>query len=446
MATSPFGGFANLDPAQAELAQRRAATASPLDALIQGFQGGQQIQQLPQQLAQQQLAQQLQNALVQQKLQDLQNPQAAMERNLLQKFNEQLIASSFDPTSGIRRAGVGAPPAGEIEPVINPINGQETPFVRDLAQRREALARTLPAARPFEFGNQLVEKDPTTGQYRSVFTAPPVPLKPSGGKTEFVRSLSDPKDIRLAEIFPGQAAPEGYELLRTEDKGMKPSEKITAQREIRNVYDELPAKIDFFGKGQIPGSDQLKTRLDAVLKPVQGDFSKLNPQAANTFIFALNKLRDPTSATLLAEASQIAVRAGILDRFNAYIENIKSGNQVSPQVAKDIYDVISQVHSVHRENLINSLIPLKEDADSLGSKLTSIGVPKAFVDEIDARISQGATPSQASIPVTSPVATPGINPAAPSPIRNPVNQEAINWLRDNPNDPRAPAARRKLGL
>lgn len=164
------------------------------------------------------------------------------------------------------------------------------------------------------------------------------------------------------------------------------SQKITAGHEIRSTYDDLPSKVDLFGKGQMMGSDQLKNRLDAVLKPVNGDFSKLNPQAKQTFVFAMNKLRDPTSATLLAEAQEIANKTGFGDQALAFFMNMKKGDPVPDQVAQDIYNVISQVHDSHREKLINDLMPLKEDLDGIGKKFTSIGVPKDIQDEIEKRI------------------------------------------------------------
>lgn len=160
-------------------------------------------------------------------------------------------------------------------------------------------------------------------------------------------------------------------------------QKITAKREIRSVYDELPAKIDYFGKGQIRGSHGLKSDLDAILAPVNGDFNKLSPQGLAAFVFRMNKSNDPTSATLLAEAQQIANRTGIGDRVSTAIEKFTSGKDTSPEVARDIYNIISQVESMHRKRFIESVKPLKEDLDSIGVKFTSIGVPKDVQDEIE---------------------------------------------------------------
>lgn len=64
-----FGSFADLTPAQLELAQRRQATGGdPLSNLLQGLQQGVQLQQLPQELANQAIATQLATQLAQSKL------------------------------------------------------------------------------------------------------------------------------------------------------------------------------------------------------------------------------------------------------------------------------------------------------------------------------------------------------------------------------------------
>lgn len=182
MATSPLRSFTDLSAYQAAAAQ---PSANPLDALIQGFAQGQQIQQLPQVQAEQALTRQLQNALALRKLQDLQNPQAAMERELAQRFEEELIKSSFDPLSGVRRAGVGAPPVGEIEPIFNTITGKETPFVRDLELRRSNLAKAAGPEKPIQIRNTVLERNQLTGRLEPVFTAEESPSVKAANVKQF---------------------------------------------------------------------------------------------------------------------------------------------------------------------------------------------------------------------------------------------------------------------
>lgn len=90
--------YVNLDNYEAAQLNRTAKAVSPLDSALQGFQQGIQLQQLPQQLQDQALARQLQNALVQQKLQDLQNPEAALARELQKIVIKEAVTN---PNSGI---------------------------------------------------------------------------------------------------------------------------------------------------------------------------------------------------------------------------------------------------------------------------------------------------------------------------------------------------------
>lgn len=80
------------------------AGANLLDSLIQGVQGGIQLQQLPGKLQENQIAQQLQNAINLQKLQDLQNPQAALARRLEQELT---LKGALNSDLGIVRAQPG---------------------------------------------------------------------------------------------------------------------------------------------------------------------------------------------------------------------------------------------------------------------------------------------------------------------------------------------------
>lgn len=103
MATSPLGGFANIAPYQAAAIQQ--SSSNPLDSLIQGFQTGNQIQQLPKQLQDQELTRQVNNAILRQKLFDLQNPQLALARQV----QEKAAVDALNPESGVYQA-----PANQI--------------------------------------------------------------------------------------------------------------------------------------------------------------------------------------------------------------------------------------------------------------------------------------------------------------------------------------------
>lgn len=80
------------------------ATGNALDSLLQGFQSGVQLQQLPQRMQAEELALQLQNAINARKLQDLQNPEAALARKLEQELT---LKGALNPNLGIVRAPTG---------------------------------------------------------------------------------------------------------------------------------------------------------------------------------------------------------------------------------------------------------------------------------------------------------------------------------------------------
>lgn len=163
-----IGTFANLSPAQIELAQRRSATVNPLDSLIQGFNTGQALQQLPAQQVQQALMAQLQTELLRERLLDARDPNRAIAR----EFQKQLAVQSLNPASGIIRATpgdegltiatpvaltpeeqvfattpgliptVGRPTGTPITPVLG-VTGQPTGFMRDPNAPRAAREQTL---------------------------------------------------------------------------------------------------------------------------------------------------------------------------------------------------------------------------------------------------------------------------------------------------------------
>lgn len=116
MATSPFGNFADLSRHQAAAS---APVASPLESLIAGFTQGQAVRNLPETLQtqrqvqlEQELTRRLNNAILQQKLQDLQNPGAALAREV----QKALALKSADITSGV----VSMPTGLEGEVIAQP--------------------------------------------------------------------------------------------------------------------------------------------------------------------------------------------------------------------------------------------------------------------------------------------------------------------------------------
>lgn len=113
---SPYGGFVDLTPYRQGLG---GPAVNPLESLVQGFTQGQAIRNLPETLQtqrqmqlEQELTRRLNNAIMQQKLIDLQNPQAALAREV----QKSLAISSANPASGV----VAMPAGLEGEVIAQP--------------------------------------------------------------------------------------------------------------------------------------------------------------------------------------------------------------------------------------------------------------------------------------------------------------------------------------
>ena len=189
MATqSPYGGFADLSRYQAAAAQ---PSANPLESLIQGFQQGTALGQLPQTLQdqrqaqfEQQLARQLKNELMQQKLNDLQNPQAALAREV----QKALALKSADATSGIvsmptglEGESIGQPGALSSEQQASLIAGGPAPSVAAVGA---PIAPIAIGGTPTGFGQDI------------------------SGATAATRALSDAKSTALEQAILGNLSRE----------------------------------------------------------------------------------------------------------------------------------------------------------------------------------------------------------------------------------------------
>lgn len=106
-----FGTFADLTPAQVELAQRRQATGGdPLSNLLQGLQQGVQLQQLPQQLANQAIAQQVAAQLQQVKLLTAQKQLEELNKTPAQRAREAMTLQAIQ--RGLATESLREGPAG----------------------------------------------------------------------------------------------------------------------------------------------------------------------------------------------------------------------------------------------------------------------------------------------------------------------------------------------
>lgn len=219
MATFSLGNVPSPINQALRLAQLREAQ-NPNLALERQLQQAIQLQQLQQQspegqLALQQRQAQLNSALESQAAQqqqqafELQRQPLILEQLKAQlqraqdplfdeenRFNAAVRTAVLDPNSGVRLAGAGAPPAGEIEPLISP-KGVESAYVLDLARAKKKGSPFQSVGLTTTPGGvtQGVVFDPTKGDFetrdlptgvtdiRAKVTAPPKAGKAAGGLT-----------------------------------------------------------------------------------------------------------------------------------------------------------------------------------------------------------------------------------------------------------------------
>lgn len=208
MATSPFGNFADLSSARRLVDAGGVAPLNPLEELISGFTQGQALRNLPQTLDAQRQAQlegeltrRLNNAILSQKLQDLQNPQAALAREVQKSLalKEADLASSLGSMPGLSldasgkltagttpagAAGEGSPEAALATPVTILPNGrvydplaelQTKQTILDAQNRRSIEAKQAQIKSLGKGGGGYL--DPDTGEWVQV--APPSVTAPA---------------------------------------------------------------------------------------------------------------------------------------------------------------------------------------------------------------------------------------------------------------------------
>jgi uncharacterized protein (UPF0335 family) len=173
----------------------------------------------------------------------------------------------------------------------------------------------------------------------------------------------------------GMSLEEKESFLKTEVP-LKPSEKLSATKDLRQAYHELPSTTVLFGKGQMPGLNQVIERLEEIKKTAGEDFSKLTPQQGRTVVFQFSKFNDPNSAVLLSEYKAAADTLSIPDRFFQVINKASTGESVSPEQARDIYQTIRAAHERAKGNYVQDASDIMAEAKALGISNRRVGIPK----------------------------------------------------------------------
>lgn len=146
-----------------------------------------------------------------------------------------------------------------------------------------------------------------------------------------------------------------------------------------------------------------------------------DPSAAGdlALIFGVMKTLDPGSTVREGEFANAQNAAGVPDRIRAAFNNITSGQRLTPEQRRDFVRTAEGQHGAQRrayEQLANSYRGLASQT--------------------------GAAPDRVVLPDIDLTQSPPISRSASQPSDQ--DRAAMQWLQSNPNDPRAPAIRKRL--
>lgn len=346
-----FGSFADLTPAQVELAQRRQANTDPLSALIQGLQQGVQVAQMPQQLASQALMSQVKTALAQQQLQDLQNPEAALQRKIkeaiaLKQALPTEVAGSLagiNPVTGKYETLYTAPSTSSSSPsyIVLPSEQGFVPF-----QTRGPQAGTI--GQPLALGGQQLTKTPTASSVQDVqFTDAQGNLfvRPKGSTQSNPVLGPDGSQINAGVANKILSSDEGF--FTVPSKGPASATAVTTQP----VIEEEGGGGASAGEPQIlkplkraSGNSEQSLRKEFNTLPTVKNFNELSRQMNimrsafdqlktggskgpidQSLVTTFNKILDPTSVVRESEYARTPEGAALLRRIQGRVESFVTG-------------------------------------------------------------------------------------------------------------------------
>lgn len=400
MATFSLGNVPSPIAQAMRLAQLREAQ-NPNLAMERQIQQAAQLQQLQQQSPEAQLALQLRqaqlNSALQQQafqqqqqplllkqleaqLQGLQNPNIALEKD----FNEQLMKSSFNPLSGVRRVGVGAAPVGEIEPIFNPVTGAETPFVRDFEMRKSNLAKSADPEKPIEVNGRLLKRNPTTGGYDVVFDASTPAKSPFTQQT--VVSLTDPSDVRQAIPDADGRPPAGYQFAKAIDASKTAGTYTKQQLSSVNSLSDRFQKNDYVKKAVFA-----QNSIDIILQGLAQNNSTGDIAAINQFQAGMV---DPGATVREGDVKLITNSAPLLARAQNYLPRLIKGSVLPPEMRSEMRKISIDIYNMRAKNANEIAVTrFTNNAKKAGIQFEDIGQEFGQLDQTGAAISNAPAPA-----------------------------------------------------
>ena len=231
---------------------------------------------------------------------------------------------------------------------------------------------------------------------------------------------------QIADETASESARAAQELLATSRK----------EREARSLEQSALAQWEL---DQLEESPRPEAEKRAWLNTVRGRYPSMDKAAIDRFESINGRLNpDKTIAQIEAEAAARARGAAVTDKTPAQIEAEAAARARGTESAKPEKDTV--LPSLEKERDMN--VRMLDRAKRIRAKAFD---PSVIADaDADIRdIEKTLTDVESQIRTLRTGASPATPAAAPA--ANP-NQAALDWLSANPNDPRAPAVRAKLGI
>lgn len=408
-----IGQFANISRYVGQPSEDRLGAA--FEAAGQFYQLPQQLQQQQQLAQQQQVAQQIAAQLQQltlaerqAKLADLQNPGLAIQR----QFQQELLAQSLRPETGIRRAGVGEAPVGAIEPIFGPL-GEETPYVRDVERAsagRAALQRASRSA-PFQFVGLTTNPEGTTqgavfNPERGVIESRPLPegvseIGPKVTRPRPPKSILATNDetgrVTHIALAPGEELPEGFSTITK-----KAAEDYKSIDAFRKEISRNPTIKQFMDV------QKSKQRIDVAMAEslVTKNFLVVDQALISSF----NRLLEPDSVTMVSEYLRTSQDAPLINRLTAGLTRPISGGRLDQKDREALARLSERIYQTSLGNYSRTVDYFEGIGERRGWETADFIQPIA---------EEAPTTTPVTAPVTSPVGTTGINSTAPAPVVQP---------------------------
>lgn len=329
------------------------------------------------------------------------------ERDRVKKERDRLAAGKLNKGEQIELGTKGFVAAPSGKPADFTATDDASGGVLGYVKKQTAPVVTAPKV----VGNALVTQDPKTGEWKPVYEAPH-----KGGDGG---GIKPPPHMQVGgSVLQWDQAKGAWEPVYTAPE--KPAKDITV-----NERNTLQTQYN-----HDPEVKKNKAVLQSYSE-VQSIMQDTSPAADLTLIYAYMKALDPGSVVRESEAESAQALGSLMERAKAKLSQMNGGGRLTDSQRADM---VRQVEKLAK-NSAGQLGKLEESYRAHAGRRS--------VDAQDLMFAPRPTFTDAA-PPAQPTASKA-TPAAPT-MPNAEDAAALEWLKNNPNDPRAPAMREKLKL